>query len=141
MDKRIGYGCTLGVDPAGGVTFTTIAAIIDGWSGPDTSADDVETTVLGDKYKTFARAQIDPGTVQFEIAYDPANATNQTLVDLYDSGDVASWQITFNDVGNGSATETFNGYVNSFSREMTKGSLVKATISIKVSGDPGYTGA
>ena len=134
LEKRIGLGQTLSVD---GTALS--CAIIDGWSGPDTSADDVETTVLCDNYKTFQRGQIDPGTAQFVIAYDPNDTASQALAALYASGDVATWTITYSDEGSGTATESFDGYINGLSREISKGSLVQCTVSIKVSDDPGYT--
>jgi hypothetical protein len=140
LQKRIGYGQTLSVTVGAGPAVE-LGAIVDGWSGPDTSSDDVETTVLADTFKTFKRAQIDPGTFTFTLAYDPADAESILIGDLYNSGDVATWTITYSDEGGGAPdSESFDGYINGLGREMTKGSLVSCNVSIKVSGDPGYSG-
>lgn len=143
LEKRIVHQQLLGVDPAGGSSFTNIASIVDGWEGPDTEADEGDTTVLADTYKTSKRAQVDPGTVSLGIAYDPNDANTQTLVDLYDSGDIATWQITFTDEGSGTATETFSGWVKSFNRTMGGGAttMVMANLVVRVTGNPGFTGS
>lgn len=128
------------MDITGGSTYVIVGCIVDGFS-TSTSATSVETTCLGDTYKTFQRSDIDPGSLDFSIAYDAQdNTTTRKLVDLFNSGDVASWEITFSDEGSGTATENFLGFVESFNREITKESLVSASLTIKVSGDSGMTG-
>lgn len=143
LTRRIGYGSSLAVDPAGGSSFTTIAGIVDGWTGPNVQADEIETTILSDTYKKYARGQIDPGELSFEIAYDPEDATSQMLVDLYNDCTVATWQVTLSatcDAGGGTVTESFSGWVKSFSIKATKSDLVKAEVTIRLSGNPGLTG-
>jgi hypothetical protein len=139
LEKRIGYGCTLAVDEQGGSTFATLFNVVSGFSGPAASADVVETTVLSDKYKSFERSQIDPGSFTFTVAYDPADTASQVLVGLFDSGEVAQWQVTFYDAGSGNEQEEFYGFVESLGREVDKGSLITMDVSIKVSGNPGFT--
>lgn len=141
LSKRLGFGCTLGVDPAGGSSFTTLGNVVDGVTGPGATATDVETTVLSDTWKTFAKADIDPGSVSFMIAYDPDDTNTQTLVDLLGStsSTLPTWQLTFS--GSGSNTETFTGYLQAFERVAQKGALITANITIKISGDPNFTGS
>lgn len=139
-NKMIGFYAKLGVDDSNGTSFTDLVSIVDGWTGPDAKAKTVDTSLLGDKYDTFAVASKDPGSVGFDYAYDPAHSDTTTLADLFDSGDVANWRITFPDGdGTSASTETFHGCVVALGREMKKDSLIKGKIEIKVSGNPGFT--
>lgn len=143
LEKRIGYGSTLSVDSAGGTDYTEVASIVDGWSGPSTTADEIETTVLDDTYKTYARGQIDPGEITFQIAYDPADTNSQTLVELYSSCTVATWQVSLSAVcssGGAAVTESFSGWVKAFSITASKNNLITADITVRITGDPGLTG-
>ena len=140
--KRIGHGSTLGVDPAGGAAFTTLGNIVSGWSGPSADSDEIETTVLSDDFKTFAKGQRDGGEVTFQVAYDPDDTSSQTLADLYAGCDTATWQATFvSACAAGSVTETFSGWLKGLSITVDKGSLTVADVTIRVSGDPGFTGS
>lgn len=136
LTKRIGYGITLGCDPTGASSFTTLGAVVDGIDGPDAKTDKVDTTILSDKFKTAAGAQIDPGTVTFKIAYDPSDTdTTQKLTALHQSSDVASWQVTYP----GPVTDNpFLGFVAGFKRTIETKTLVVAEVTIQVSGTPGY---
>lgn len=143
LTKRIGFGVTLGCDPAGGVTYAVLGAVVDGLEGAEAKTDEVDTSVLGDKYKTKAGAQVDPGNVTFSIAYDPLDtATTTVLTGLLASSAVAGWQITYPVI----AAETqqkdaFKGFVSGFKRSIKKANLIVADVTITVSGTPGFTGA
>jgi hypothetical protein len=141
MQKRTGFGCRLLVDPAGGTSFVHVANVITGWSGPNTSADVAETTVLADLYKTYKREQIDPGQATLSIAYDPLDTATQILVDLYDSGANAAWAQEFSDEGAGTITEVFTAMIVGFERTMEKGTLVTASLTLQVSGNAGFSGS
>lgn len=140
LEKRIGFGCKLGVDTSGGSSYDEIGSVVDGWTGPSAAADEVDTTILSDTWKTFMKASIDPGSVSFQIAYDPNDTDCQGINSLLASTSttLATWQVTFPDVGSGTDTETFTGFVTSLDREVSKTGLVMATIGIKISGNPGF---
>lgn len=136
LNKQIGYGSVFAYS-TDGTSFTDVGSIIDGFNGPSTSADEVETTILSDTYKSYQRSQIDPGEASFEFAYDTADTNTNALVDLYNNGTVATWRVTFPD----SSAEEFDGFLKDFGREVVKDSLIKANVTIRVSGDAGFTGA
>jgi hypothetical protein len=134
--KRVGYGNSLGVDVTGGSTFVLVASVVDGFEGPDAKAKNAETSLLTDWYDTFAPTSVDPGSVTYKIAYDPADANTHTLALLLASGAVANWQLTYS--GGTPPTETFLGHVEHMGRSMKKGDFLVCNISIKVSGNPGF---
>ena len=126
--RRIGLGVTLSVNAV------VIGSIVDGFAGPDCKADEVDTTILSETFKTFAKSQIDPGQLTFVIAYDPNYTDTTSLNTLLASGASATWLVTY---PTATLTETFSGYVSGLSREIKKDGLCQATLTIKISGDPG----
>lgn len=137
-EKIIGLGCTLGVDIAGGSTFVVIASVIN-INGPGASADDIDTTTLdvADRFKTFKGSYVDPGELSIDIAYDPQTATHNSLATLLGNGNVAAWEITHSDATD--TAETFDGYVKGFERTIERDGLVQASLTVKISGNPGFT--
>lgn len=141
MQKRTGFRQKLYVDPAGGTAFVHVANIVDGWSGPSTTRDVAVTTVLEDTYHTKLGEQVDPGTANFDIAYDPLDTNSQILADLYASGDTATWKQEYYIDGSDTVSETFSAFISEFGRETRKGDLMRATISLTISGNPGFSGS
>lgn len=141
LERRSGLGFLLGCDSTGGTTFVNIASIVDGLDGPSATSDDADVSILSDTYKEFRKGQTDPGEVTFMIAYDPKDSTSWLLAAMIGTlqNPPPNWQITYPDVGTGSDTETFRGYLKSMGRSIKKNELVQATITIKVSGSPGFS--
>jgi hypothetical protein len=137
LERRVGLGYTLSVDPTGGTTFAVLGSIVDAIDGPDAKKDDIDISILADIKKFFSPGQLDAGVVTFQIAYDPADTDTHTLATLLNSTSttLANWKINHSGTSN---QETFLGYVNGFARKTGKGKLVVADVSIKVSGDTGY---
>jgi hypothetical protein len=134
MAKGIGFGSRLAIGSGSG---TVVGGIIDQIEN-EVSTEEVDTTLLGDKYKTFAPADVDPGELTFDIALDNGDTTNQTLVDLLDSGDVVEWHITYS---NNVSPDSFNGWVKTLGRMISKRELLTRKVTIRLTGDPGMTGA
>lgn len=141
-----GYGATLGVDAAGGSSFTTLAAIdMEGFSLEGTERTMVETTLLADQWKTYKTGDIEPGTCSFNIAYDAADTvTTQTLVDLLtQSTPTPTWQITYPVVSSSVAaeTETFSAHLQGMGRSVAKDSMITCPVTLKLTGNPGFSGS
>lgn len=134
--KRVGFGNFLAVDPTGGTTFASIGSVVDGFHGPDSKAKEANTSILTDWYETSAPSSVDPGSVTFVCAYDPVDATAHTIALLLGSGAVANWQLTYS--GGTPPVETFLGYVAGMSREMKREGLITMSITIRISGTPGF---
>jgi hypothetical protein len=138
--KVIGFGSTLSCDPTGGTSFTTLGAIVDGWDESQAKAEKANTSILSDKYMTAAPAQVDPGEVSFEIAYDPMTGSSAaTLGALLTSGAIANWQTSLNRGGT-PVTSTFLGYVSGLGVAVKKAALVTQKVTIQKTGNPGFIG-
>jgi hypothetical protein len=145
VNKRVGFGVTLGVDTSGSTTFTSLASIVTPPKGPGAKKEMADTAILSDKYKTYAPSQIDPGETHFTIAYDPDDATTTILTGLLGSvaATAANWKITYpsGSTGAGSTTnETFKAHLVEFERVIETNKLIVAEIKLKNTGDPGFTG-
>lgn len=143
LTKRIGFGVTLGCDPTGGTTYAVLGAVVDGLDGPDAKAEEVDTAVLSDKYKTKAGAQIDSGNVTFQIAYDPLDtATTTVLTGLFSSSAVAGWQILYPVIASETQQkDAFQGFVSGMKRTISKDKMIVADVTITISGKAGLTGS
>lgn len=99
------------------------------------SADDVDVTPLGDKYKSFQRGEIDPGSLSFTIALDEGDAGNSKLVSLMASGDVVAFSLSF---PNGDSVSQ-NGYVKSLGRTIPRNDKLTRSVEVKMTGAPTVT--
>lgn len=144
VNRRVGLGFTLGMDPTGGTSYTVLGAIVDGWKGGGAKKHAIETALLSDTWMTFGVGQIDPGEVTFVIAYDPDDSASTVplVTNLASTSQVAAnFQVTFPNGASGSGViqhETFRGFVVGVNRDIDRGKLLTAEVTIKVTGDVGY---
>lgn len=108
-----------------------------GISGPGASGEAVNTTTLDstDNYETFVGDTVDPGEVSVELAYDPTHATH-TRLNTYLGSRVAKTYTVTDSTGN---AESFSAIVNGVSREIAQKDMNKSTVTLKVSGNPGFS--
>lgn len=141
LTVRTGLGFTLGVDPTGGTSFTTIASLVAPPKRSGVKADTPDVTILSDQFKQFAKSQIDPGSLTYSIAYDPNDTVTTTLNSLLTQiTPTPKWQISY-PAGTGSgAMESFKAHLAEISQTIEVDKLVTAEITLKVSGAPGFAG-
>ena len=137
FNKGIGFGSTLSVDVVGGSSFVEIGTIVDAIEN-EVSAEVVDTTVLGDLWKTFATADLDGGEVTYVIALDNDDTQWQSLANLLKTGTAAAWQIEYS---NSTIKDTFDGLVTGLSRTIAKRDLLTSSVTIKVTGNAGLAGS
>lgn len=130
--KLIGFGSVLIVDG------TTVASVIS-ISGPNGSGDGVQTTTLDTtgNFHTFRRGVVDPGEVTFELAYASTNTSHKKLGTLYKSGTAVTCSI--NDPSTASSAQSFSAFVTSLGRQIALSDMITQSVTMKVSGLPGYT--
>jgi len=139
INRRVGFGNTLGVDSTGGTSFVTLGAVIDGWKGPGAKKEAIDISVLSDADKQFGVGQKDWGEVTFSIMYDPDETTTTTLETLFNSVSqvAANWRVTYGTGSTGSGTiktRTFLGHVVGLSPEVKVNEHLMCEVTVKVSG-------
>lgn len=138
--QRYSYGVTLGYSTAiTSPTYTVLGAIVDDLDGGDAKADEIETTLLADKIKSHIPGQIDPNSVTFTIAYDPADTnTSQELATLLVSNPPtpALWQIKYPVIGGETQqVDTFEGYVVGLKRTIKRSQMITCDVTIRITND------
>lgn len=142
--KHAGFLGTLGWDPAGGTSYTTIAQIRD-MTGPSISRTEIEVadrSVTG-YYKEYIGGFVDPGSITFDLTWDPITTDSHAqtsgtglLADFEtDQCSQAAWQWQLDGCG-GTATFTFDGFLSGFEVSDPFEDVVTASITVKISGKP-----
>jgi len=147
VKKMIGLGCTLSMTPStSSSSYTTIAGLIS-LPGPNASAEQVDTSTIDNStsgsgtasnWKTFARGQIDPGEMSMTVAYGTTDTSSKKLGTAFKDGVMRKWKVTMPTTAS-SKDEIFNGFVKAMGREITKDAMITRTVTIKASGNPGFT--
>lgn len=129
------FGTTWGMDPAGGVTYTTVADVTE-IGVLDISADTIESTVHGSAsgYRTFIGGLKDGGELKMSINYDPAvHGAIFTAI----GADGYTHLITLVDAG--AATVAFKGIVTGLSVGAPMDDKMTGEVTVKVTGVPVIT--
>lgn len=129
LTKRIGFGWTLAAAGGG------LANIVDGFKGPGAKATMADTSVLTDFWDTFAKCCADGGEMTFTVAYDPIDANSLSIGDMLQNTTATTFTVT----DNSGHAQTFSAFVTGIDREVKKKNLVTADITLKITGDPGYS--
>ena len=145
IEKRVGMGCTISWDSAGGTSYTVIGSVVDGDKN-EAKAKTAKTALLSEFWDTFAKVSADPGEFKFTIVYDPGASEYHSLATSLAQIDATAptWQLSFPDnglgfgSGSGAVVETFAGLVIGLSREIKKDDFLVAEVTIKLTGNPGF---
>ena len=118
--------------------YTLVAEILS-IGGPEVSAEEIDVTSLDSTggYKEYITGTKDGGTVSLEANWIKGNANQLSMRNLVDSGATRWFQISFADSPNTIAT--FQGVVTAFGMSADPGSQLKATFSVRISGQITWT--
>jgi hypothetical protein len=114
------------------VTYTDTANVVS-ISGLGGQKGDIDITNFDSTAKEFLTGLEDPGQVQVEINYAPADATQDTMWSLKNSGALRTWRITM--PGASPAPYfSFAATVQQFQVNFQTDDVVRATVTLRVSG-------
>lgn len=126
-------GMTLAVSPTGSPqVFATVPEIMsmNGPSGKTNIIDATDLSSTGKEYKTGLK---DEGEISMEIAYIPDNAVHTTLRSAFSASTLKLFRLTFTDTAPATIWE-FQGYVTGFSITAGVDQILKASVSLKITG-------
>lgn len=149
LQRRIGYGVTLGCDVNQGTNYNTLGAVVNDIKFNPTKADVADTSILSDFWKQFAKGQVDPSEVDFEVAFDPGdNSGNSQTTAILKTLHAASgpntypFQLTLPAIAspgsNVAQTINFSAHLISLGIGIAKDKLVVAQVKLKLSGNPNF---
>lgn len=126
-------GITLAVSPTGSPqVFATIPEIMT-ISGPSGKANIIDATDLSSTGKEYKVGLKDEGELNCEIGYIPDNAVHAALRAAFSAATLKLFRLTFTDTAPATIWE-FQGYVSGFSVSLGVDQLVKASVSVKITG-------
>lgn len=137
MAKYSSFGTLLQIDDGGG-SFTTIAGVLD-IQGPGLSSDTEDATNHGsaggweEVLPTIKRS----GEVTFDILYDPADATHDPTTGLLaelKNQSKTTYKLVFTDAA--TTTWQFDAYTLEFGPSTPVSGLLKASLRLKLTGQP-----
>lgn len=147
---KLTQGTTLYFIGENGTTLNAVAAVE--VSGISAQRDSIETTDLTSNAKTFLSGLMSPGSAQFKIQFDPANAVHTDLHTAYKNGTTLKWALGWSD---GTAaptvatqnftlptTRTFlssSGFIQDVTFDFGLNSVVNSQVSLQISGMPTLT--
>lgn len=126
------------------VTISALATSIPGikgLKGPTINWDVKDTTALDapSNFKTKKPIMKDPGTVTFQIKYDPADPTHEYLRNSNAASTPTLEAFTEVLSDTGAATITFSGYVTKFEYAAESGEILMADVEVTVTGAVTFT--
>lgn len=137
MAKIVSKGTALKADVASVLTPITQLTSI-GLDGVEVETFEATTLDQTTAFKPFLpTGYTDGGSVSFEGYYDPALAAHQAIADMVATPEDQSWQIVYSD----GSIQPFNGGGVGLGVTADPTDGLRWTGSIKVNGNPGFTGA
>jgi hypothetical protein len=116
-------------------TFTQIANILD-VEPPGGVVASVSTTGLNSATKTSRPGKIpDSGSIAFRIAYNPNQATHQTLTGLLAVPAIRKFKVVYNDGDTTPANDQFLGYITEFKPDKAEDEKnIEADLTVVITG-------
>jgi predicted secreted protein len=133
-NKYAGLGSALQRGDGGGPeVFTTIPSCKT-LGGPKVDSTQIDTTTLDTAggYETFVMGLKKPGTVSFELVWDPQDATHRGLLTDFDNKTLRNFKIIWPDAGPESFT--FAAYVKSWEPKASPQTELSITMELQISG-------
>lgn len=136
------------IDPADDSLI--IVGCVTSIDGIDTTIDQIETTCLGEKARTYEAGLATPGTASFGINVDTSDPSHVRLHELKVLAGIMKWAIGWSESEDDATVDsagdfvlpstrswiTFDGYMNSYPFSFAQNSVVQSTVGIQVSGEP-----
>jgi hypothetical protein len=120
-----------------------------GITGLGGARDQIETTCLDNlDDKTYESGLGNPGQVSVPFVFKPSEASQQTLFDYHDTGEVTEWLIGFSDgttaptvvsaslsIGTTRTSAKFDGFIADVNIDVATNEIVRGTMTIQRSGN------
>lgn len=119
-------------------TWVDVAQVKD-LSGPSAQADQIEVSHRDSLWRRYVAGLRDGGEVSFDVVFDPDHASHDPTVadsmyDLLENGEVASFRITFPGLSGATTTATFDAFVSNFEVDSPLEDGVTAALTLKITG-------
>ncbi len=121
--------------------FTAVGKVLS-FSGPDTTRSEIDATHLQSTAREYVLALKDRGNISFDCLLDPDDTAQDTLWDDLDSDASRNFKLELSDSGGTSGTTyAFAAFVSQFSITGQVDDLVRASLTLRITGDVTKTAA
>src|SRR5713226_4079678 len=133
-NKYAGLGAQLKRGDGGGPEVFTIVASAKNLAGPKTDSTQIDTTTLDTVggYETFVMGLLKPGTLQFELIWDPQDTQHKGLMSDYDGRTQRNFKIVWPDAG--SETFSFAAFVKSWEPQASPQTALTVKFDLQITG-------
>jgi hypothetical protein len=125
-------GTVLKIGSGSPLAYKAIAEI-NSFNGPGGSAQVIDVTDLSSSAKEKRMGLHDNGQLSFECNFIPGDTEHEGLMTAKAAGTLTAFQLVFADTGN--TTWSFNAYVLSVAISAAVDGVVKASVTLEISGD------
>jgi len=133
-NKYAGLGSALKRGDGGAPEVFTTVASAKTLGGPKVDSTQIDTTTLdvAGGYETYVMGLKKPGTVSFELVWDPQDTQHRGLLTDFDNKTLRNFQIVWPDAG----TETFSfaAYVKMWEPKAAPNTELTITMELQISG-------
>lgn len=134
MPEYLAQNTTLGVDKLGTATTWVVISNAESFDGPSNTVGSVEKTKLASATKEYRPGLPDPGTLSFDLQYDPADAEAVYLRGLLSAPAIKSWRLTYPTLPK-ATYDTFDGFLTAFTPSGgAADEIIMASVEIKLTG-------
>jgi hypothetical protein len=130
----LGYGTIFAItDAFSPTTYVELGEVVD-VTPPSISVDQVEVTHMQspNRVKEYIAGLADYGEMQLTMNYIPSSDTDDRIIAWRDSGGNLSCRITYPSASSPRPTDTFDGFVLSYSPSIPVGDKMQVTLTVKV---------
>jgi predicted secreted protein len=134
--KYSGVGTILKRGDGGGPEVFTPIPSMSNLDGPKLDINQIDVTTMDDAggYEQYIAGIKKPGSVTFELIFDPADAQHKGLLNDYKLGTVRNFQLIFSDTG---ATQwSFAALIKVVAPKMSPKAAVTMSVELQISGAP-----
>lgn len=118
-------------------TFTTVPNV-KSISGPSTENDEVDITTHSSTggYREFVTTLSDPGTVEFDMIYEPTDTQHIGIRTDFNNKTKRNWQIV---LPGAAQTISFAAYVQAMPLEFPTDDVITMKVTLRLSGPPTFS--
>lgn len=119
-------------DGSSPVSYTEIGEV-KSIGGPNESSEEIDVTHLRSpgRRREFIQSFLDAGELPLTVNWIPSNGSQQTIKNLYGSGEVRGFKINY---PNGSV-QLFHAFVKGVGQTTQVGSALEGTFTLRITGD------
>lgn len=121
-------------DGASPEVFTAIPQVTQ-LDGPKMDSNLIDATTLEDTFEQFVQGVNKPGSVTFDLVWDPQNAQHKGLENDYVNKTRRNFTINWPDAG--ATLNTFTAFVKMFSTKAAPKSVLSISVELQLTGAPG----